>query len=132
MRKVLKRTFGLLKSRSIGVAEDLGRAFDAVMDSGWQGKKGITKPEIRKDELKAKKVVVEVEKKKEAEKAPFLLHMQNGKVYNTERPLAEQDSDSDESEPEPLVASKKRRGGDMEMSVAKKARVELEEGEIEE
>lgn len=130
MRKILVRAFGLLKSRKVDVPEDLSKAFGAVM----QGERQVNKATVKKHLPKPRKAVVmkEVEKK-EAKKAPFLLHMQNGKVYDLEKPLAEQDSD-EEDEDEPPVVSRKRKGDEMEMLVAKRARAEseLEDGEVDE
>jgi hypothetical protein len=137
MRRILVRAFGLLKARNVDVPEDLSEAYRAVMDVERHVKKNAG----RRNAPKARKVVVvKGVRKEEDKKTPFLLHMQNGKVYDLEKPLAEQDSEEEEeeeeeeSEPEPPVVSRKRKGGEMEMSVAKKARVqgEIEEGEVDE
>jgi len=130
MRRVLGRAFGLLRSRGVDVPRDLGEAFDAVM-RGERRRKAVVKRHLPKTGK-----VVKEEVRGEVKKTPFLLHMQNGKVYDLEKPLAEQDSkeEGESEEDEPPVVSRKRKGDEMEMSVAKKARVEseLEEGEVDE
>ncbi|EAT88680.1 hypothetical protein HBH56_065010 [Parastagonospora nodorum] len=135
MRRILVRAFGLLKARNVDVPEDLSEAYRAVMDA----ERHVKKNTVRRNAPKAREVVVVKEVRKEEDrKTPFLLHMQNGKVYDLEKPLAEQDSEEEdsesESESEPPVVSRKCKGAEMDMSVAKKARVEgeMEEGEVDE
>lgn len=143
MRRMLERAMGLLKSRKIDVPEEFGRGYDDVMEldmHDWQGRKGVKKW-LKKKEAEAKgkgkkKENLKDTEKKGPEKMPFLLHVETGRKYDMSKPLADQDSDGggSEQEPEPelpVVSKKKRKGGDMEGPMAKKARTDdLEEGEI--
>lgn len=98
--------------------------------------------EKKKKKKKEQKLQSGKEKVKEKlakpEKLKILLHMDHGKEYDLSKPIADQEEEEEEGEvgeevPE-LPPSKKRKGGVLEASETKKARVnsDLEEGEIEE
>jgi hypothetical protein len=143
MRKFLERTWGILKSKKVVLPEDMVRTYEKLMaidGCDWPVKKDKkVAPKENKKKKGGKKderteVKTKGEKKNEPEKTMFLLHTQQGKMYDLRKPLEEQDSDGKKSEAE-LQSLKKRKIVEMEGPVAKKAKLsaikeEFEEGEI--
>lgn len=150
MRHLLQHAMDLMKDRA-NIPANFKKAYSAIMSEDkydWQPRLGTRKyPRTSaeknvkgkgKEKVKEKVKEKKDEKKKEPEKTKILLHMDHGKTYDLSKPIADQESEGvedevREAEPEP-APSKKRKGGVLEASETKRARVDsdLEDGEIEE
>jgi hypothetical protein len=107
MRKVLERTWGLLKSRKVKIPEDLRMAYSALMERiqyDWQPRKSI-----KEDVHLTKKIKAQGNKgaeggdskgggKETDGKLTFLLHTHQGKTYDLRQPMEDQESENDDED----------------------------------